>query len=86
MPGPPPALTLIQTGKVPAAPIVLVGSEYWSGLVEWLGGQVLGNGMIGAHDLDLFIIEDDPRKVVRKVVEFHQKASSEAQYAPSLPA
>ena len=30
------ALTLIQTGKVPPAPIVLVGSEYWSGLVEWL--------------------------------------------------
>lgn len=80
------ALTLIQTGKVPPAPIVLVGSEYWSGLVEWLGGQVLGNGMIGAHDLDLFIIEDDPRKVVRKVVEFHQKVSTEAQYAPSLPA
>ena len=80
------ALTLIQTGKVPPAPIVLVGSEYWSGLVEWLGDQVLGNGMIGAHDLDLFIIEDDPVKVVRKVVEFHAKVNSDAQYAPSLPA
>ncbi|WP_444861182.1 LOG family protein [Achromobacter aegrifaciens] len=80
------ALTLIQTGKVPPAPIVLVGSEYWSGLVEWLGGQVLANGMIGAHDLDLFIIEDDPMKVVRKVVEFHAKVISDAQYAPSLPA
>ncbi|MNT62735.1 putative lysine decarboxylase [compost metagenome] len=80
------ALTLIQTGKVPPAPIVLVGSEYWSGLVEWLGGQVLANGMIGAHDLDLFIIEDDPVKVVRRVVEFHEKVNSDAQYAPSLPA
>ena len=56
------ALTLIQTGKVPPAPIVLVGSEYWSGLVEWLGAQLLSNGMIGAHDLNLFIIEDDPQR------------------------
>lgn len=79
------ALTLIQTGKVPPAPIVLVGSEYWSGLVEWLGNQVLGNGMIGARDLDLFIIEDDPRKVVRRVVEFRQQIHSTVQYAPSLP-
>ncbi len=80
------ALTLIQTGKVPAAPIVLVGSEYWHGLVEWLGGQVLSNGMIGAHDLDLFIIEDDPRKVVRRVVEFHEKMRQQSDYAPILPA
>ncbi len=80
------ALTLIQTGKVPPAPIVLVGSEYWSGLTEWLGDQVLGNGMIAAHDLDLFIIEDDPVKVVRKVVEFHERVMSAEQYAPSLPA
>ncbi|CAB3840200.1 hypothetical protein LMG26689_01434 [Achromobacter animicus] len=80
------ALTLIQTGKVPPAPIVLVGSEYWSGLAEWLGAQVLGNGMIAAHDLDLFIIEDDPVKVVRKVVEFHERVMSAEQYAPSLPA
>ena len=42
--------------------------------------------MIGAHDLDLFIIEDDPVKVVRRVVEFHEKVNSDAQYAPSLPA
>ena len=47
---------------------------------------MLANGMIGAHDLDLFIIEDDPVKVVRRVVEFHEKVNSDAQYAPSLPA
>ncbi|KOF53711.1 MULTISPECIES: TIGR00730 family Rossman fold protein [unclassified Achromobacter] len=80
------ALTLIQTGKVPPAPIVLVGTEYWSGLVQWLGDSMLSNGMISAHDLELFTIEDDPRKVVRRVVEFHEKVTSDAQYAPSLPA
>jgi len=80
------SLTLIQTGKVPPAPIVLVGTEYWSGLVQWLGDSMLSNGMISAHDLELFTIEDDPRKVVRRVVEFHEKVTSDAQYAPSLPA
>ncbi|AMD44621.1 Rossman fold protein, TIGR00730 family [Bordetella holmesii] len=81
------ALTLIQTGKVPPAPIVLVGSEFWHGMIDWMGAQLLGNGMIGAHDLDLFIIEDDPEKAVRHIVEFHRKKQSpEEQYAPSLPA
>ena len=43
--------------------------------------------MIGAHDLNLFIIEDDPQKVVRKVAEFHaQVSNADARYAPSLPA
>ncbi|MCD0502080.1 TIGR00730 family Rossman fold protein [Bordetella petrii] len=79
------ALTLIQTGKVPPAPIILVGSEYWHGLVEWLADQMLPNGMIAAHDLELFIVEDDPRKVVRRVVEFHSERASGAEYAPSLP-
>ncbi|MFJ1302332.1 TIGR00730 family Rossman fold protein [Pseudomonadota bacterium AL_CKDN230030165-1A_HGKHYDSX7] len=81
------ALTLIQTGKVPPAPIILVGSEFWSGLVDWLGEQLLGNGMIGAHDLNLFIIEDDPEKVVRRVAEFFDKVKvPDEAYAPSLPA
>ncbi len=80
------ALTLVQTGKVPPAPIVLVGSDYWRGLVDWMSEQLLGNGMIGAHDLNLFIIEDDPERVVARIVEFHRKHLDEAQYAPSLPA
>ena len=79
------ALTLIQTGKVPAAPVILVGSEYWQGLVDWLADQMLPNGMIAAHDLKLFTLEDDPRKVVRRVVEFHAERQSGAEYAPSLP-
>lgn len=79
------ALTLIQTGKVPPAPVILVGSEYWHGLVEWLADQVLTNGMIAAHDLELFMVEDDPLKVVRRVTEFHAQHLGEEAYAPSLP-
>jgi len=80
------ALTLIQTGKVPPAPIILVGREFWGGLIDWISGQVLANGMISAHDLDLFVIEDDPEKVVEHVVAFHNKHLSQDEYAPSLPA
>jgi len=79
------ALTLIQTGKVPPAPVILVGSEYWHGLVDWLADQMLPNGMIAAHDLELFTVEDDPRKVVRRVIDFHAQRRTDAEYAPSLP-
>ncbi|MBO1248198.1 LOG family protein, partial [Bordetella holmesii] len=41
------ALTLIQTGKVQPAPIVLEGSEFWHGMIDWKGAQFLANGMIG---------------------------------------
>ncbi|CAM4130555.1 TIGR00730 family Rossman fold protein [Bordetella tumulicola] len=79
------ALTLIQTGKVPPAPVILVGREYWQGLVGWLNDQMLGNGMISAHDTELFIIEDDPHKVVQRVLDFHATQQDDQQYAPSLP-
>jgi len=79
------AFTLIQTGKVPPAPIILVGREYWQGLVDWLANEMLSNGMISAHDLELFIIEDDPLKVVQYVRDFHAAHQGEEQYAPSLP-
>jgi len=79
------AFTLIQTGKVPPAPIILVGSEYWQGLVDWLGDQMLGNGMISAHDMELFKIEDDPHKVVQHILDFHAAHKDDEQYAPSLP-
>ncbi|HEV2291113.1 MAG TPA: TIGR00730 family Rossman fold protein [Gemmatimonadales bacterium] len=62
------ALTLIQTGKVKHFPVILVGSAYWRGLVEWLKGPVMSEGKIGPKDLDLFHLTDDPAEVVRRVV------------------
>ena len=63
------ALTLVQTHKVTEFPIVLVGSEYWRGLLDWLGGPVRDRGMIGLHDLDLITVVDDPDDAVAHVVE-----------------
>lgn len=80
------ALTLIQTGKVPAAPVILVGKKFWGGLVYWLRNEVQRNHMIAEHDLDLFLVEDDPQSVVEAVLTHHEKATSTTRLEPSLPA
>jgi uncharacterized protein (TIGR00730 family) len=61
------ALTLIQTGKIRYFPVVLVGSDYWRGLVDWIRERMLGEGMISSEDLDLFVITDDPGQVLQAV-------------------
>ncbi|MFD6135063.1 TIGR00730 family Rossman fold protein [Isoptericola sp. NPDC056618] len=63
------ALTLVQTHKVTEFPIVLVGSDYWGGLLEWLRSAVADRGMIGRADLDLLHLTDSPEEAVRYVIE-----------------
>ncbi len=58
------SLTLIQTGKIQDFPVVMFGTEYWSGLVEWLQETVLAAGNISPEDLDIFTITDSPQEVV----------------------
>jgi len=67
------ALTLIQTQRIKPFPIVMVGSDYWSGLVEWIREKLLSSGNIGVEDLSLFQVLDDADAVVnyiRKTVIF----------------
>jgi hypothetical protein len=59
------ALTLIQTGKVGVFPVVLVGKQFWQGLVDWLRQTMLAEGKISPGDLELFHVTDDPEEVVR---------------------
>lgn len=54
------ALTLVQTGKIRRFPIVLVGHDYWEGLLAWLRGRALAAGCIVAEDLELFQLVDTP--------------------------
>lgn len=58
------AVTLIQTGKVTDFPIVLIGRDYWSPLLDWLRGTLLAEGMIGADNLDLMRVTDDVDEAV----------------------
>jgi len=63
------SLTLIQTGKVRHMPVVLFGSDYWGGLIDWMRKGLLAGGKIAAADLEIFQLVDDPDDVVRIVVE-----------------
>jgi uncharacterized protein (TIGR00730 family) len=58
------ALTLVQTRKVTSFPVVLYGSTYWSGLVDWLRTTMIEHGTISAADLDLLHISDDVEEIV----------------------
>ena len=57
------ALTLIQTGKITEFPVILVGTDYWRGLVDWVGERMLGEGNISPEDLELWTLTDDPLEV-----------------------
>jgi len=63
------ALTLIQTRKIRNFPIVLFGSQYWSGLLDWFRAVVLPEGKISEHDMDMFHVTDSPAEVVEIVVK-----------------
>lgn len=67
------ALTLIQTRKAHKAPIIFVGSEFWDGLLQWIKKQLLENNYISPNDINLFVVEDDPGRIVEHIQAHHQK-------------
>ncbi|MFT7270395.1 MAG: hypothetical protein ACJAXB_001157 [Candidatus Endobugula sp.] len=67
------AITLIQTNKIGRFPIVLVGREFWSGLIDWIKSSMLEAGNISATDLDLINIVDTPTEAVKVIDEFYSK-------------
>ena len=69
------ALTLIQTHKIGRFPIVLVGSEFWSGLLDWFSNTLLKNGLIAEGDLSLFRIVDSADAAVAHIKAFYDKYS-----------
>ena len=66
------SLTLVQTGKIDHFPIILFGSEYWTGLLEWLGSEVVSRGNISEIDLDLLRISDDIDEIVEIIAESYR--------------
>ncbi len=63
------AMTLVQTRKVTRFPIVLFGSEYWQGLIDWLHKSVVAQGKASARDIDLFHVTDDIDEAVAVVTK-----------------
>src|SRR5207244_8932320 len=63
------ALTLIQTRKIMRFPVVLFGSSYWQGLLDWIRRQVLDSGKIDADDLSLVRVTDSPQETAELVLQ-----------------
>ena len=65
-------LTLIQTKKIRPLPVILMGSDYWGGLLDWLRNQVVARGLIAEADLGLFHVLDDVDEAVAVVNHYSQ--------------
>jgi len=63
------AVTLVQTKKVTRFPAVLMGTEYWGGLLEWIKQRLLTEGKVGPDDLELIMLTDDVEEAVQYIVE-----------------
>ena len=65
------SLTLIQTKKINRFPVILIGTEFWGGLVEWIKQTLVSNGTISPKDLDLFHVTDDLDEAVNIITSFY---------------
>jgi uncharacterized protein (TIGR00730 family) len=64
--------TLIQTHRIPRFPLILVGRDYWKGLLDWLRSTLEAQGMISAGDLDLLKLADSPEEVLRIITDYRE--------------
>jgi uncharacterized protein (TIGR00730 family) len=71
------SLTLIQTGKVLHFPVVLVGLDYWSPLLDWIRSRLLPQGMVSPEDLELLTVTDEPAEAVKVVVDCFEHGCAE---------
>ncbi len=65
-------LTLIQTGKSRRIPVILVGTQFWKGMLDWFRNSLVANGMIHATDMDLIQVIDEPANVVDAIFAFYE--------------
>ncbi len=75
------ALTLVQTGKTRRMPIILVGSKFWGGMVEWFKTSLLEEQMIAAGDMDLIQVIDEPEQIVAAIFKHYETRGFEPSVA-----
>ena len=68
-------MCMVQTGKVTNYPIVLMGTEYWSGLLEWMDNTLAASGYINEGDRELFLLTDDPDEALSHIIQRHKVMS-----------
>lgn len=78
-------LTLIQTTKITPVPVILVGTEFWSGLLDWIKGTMLEKfGNISPKDLDLIPLMDDPEEIANYICDYYSDSQPSHQLSPNL--
>ena len=71
------SITLIQTKKINPFPVVMVGKEYWKGLLDWMNKEMVGRGFIDKIDMDIVHLTDDPQEVVKIITGYCKHAGVE---------
>ena len=66
------SLTLVQTGKTPDRPIILVGKDFWSGLLDWICKELLGRGLISEADMDLIRLIDGEDEIIEEIFAHYE--------------
>ncbi len=75
------SLTLIQTHKISKIPIVLFGSDYWGGLVDWIHSAMIAEGTISEKDMDLFHVTDSREEAVNIICDFYEKKEPKPNFS-----
>jgi predicted Rossmann-fold nucleotide-binding protein len=75
------ALTLVQTGKTRRIPIILVGTEFWAGMLEWFRTTLIAEKVISPEDMDLIQLIDEPSEVVSAIFKHYETRGFEPSEA-----
>jgi uncharacterized protein (TIGR00730 family) len=77
-------LNLIQTRKIRPLPVILVGTEFWQGLVDWVRMKPYDGGMLSPKAMELFLLEDDPAAVAQNVVRWMETHNTAVLDRPAV--
>jgi predicted Rossmann-fold nucleotide-binding protein len=73
-------VTLVQTERIPLFPLIMMGSEFWQGLVRWLDRTLQSRKYVSPGDMSLFTVTDDPDEAVQLILEHRRRLQ-----APHIP-
>ncbi|AKK02818.1 LOG family protein [Corynebacterium epidermidicanis] len=77
------ALCMVQTGKITDYPIVLIGVEFWSGLVGWIKERLVAEGMIAESDMNLFMVTDSIDEAIAYILQHHDDIRNRGDQLPA---
>ncbi len=72
------SVTLIQTRRMPGFPVILVGTDYWAGMVDWFKKKMYKHSCISKEDFDIFSVVDKPEDVLKEIQKFYGKKKTKA--------